>query len=698
MVGGDLVEASVLTLEQNKNIVNRELDSKLAAFSLSSRRAGRTTIPLGGHPMTTLNLHAKQDFLERDAATRDPIRALAELVWNALDADATTIEVTLDRNDLGGLVAIRVTDNGNGISAESAAHDFGNLGDSWKRQAHRTSTLSRAIHGKEGRGRLRFFSIAQRARWFTTSRGESGLSSRVIEIHSKSLERCDVNESGDLLSSASGTIVELTMLKDTFDALSTPDAYRQFSTLFAPYVLQYPNAEIWFNGFKVDPEITINRWHELPRVVVTLGDRTIDDLRVKVIEWKSASETRQIHFGGEDGIVLGSQPAHVTAPGFEYSAYAYSSFFQEVADQNLLELDSLNEPNFLAVLTHIRESLTDYFRSRMSEQSLGVIQDLKDQGAYPYEGEPRDEVERRERQVFDIATYAINSHSRDFSKAETPLKKMTLTLLKEAIKHNPDDISTILQAVVNLGKAKQSEFSALLKKTQLGNIIGASSLISDRVTTLEVLKGMVFDPKFRRSVKERGELDVLVRDHTWLFGERFHITMSETGLTKVMSRVAEDLGSKRKGRKITKKDGSVGRVDCFLGRSVPHSDEGKREYLLIELKRPSIKLGRKELDQVEDYVNAIRNEPEFLHTDTSWNFYLVASEFEPEIHSRIYQKDRDHGLFLYGDNFKFWIKTWAEVVRENEARLNFVQKKLQIEVSDTEIESKIAELQKLVVR
>ena len=35
------------------------------------------------------------------------------------------------------------------------------------------------------------------------------------------------------------------MLKDTFDALSTPDAYRQFSTLFAPYVLQYPNAEIW---------------------------------------------------------------------------------------------------------------------------------------------------------------------------------------------------------------------------------------------------------------------------------------------------------------------------------------------------------------------------------------------------------------------------------------------------------------------
>jgi len=647
--------------------------------------------------MTTLNLHAKQDFLERDAATRDPIRALAELVWNALDADAKKIEVILDRNDLGGLSGIRVVDDGKGISAESAEHDFGNLGDSWKREAQRTS-LGRAIHGKEGRGRLRFFSIAQRARWITTSQSGAEFSSRTIEIHSKSLERCEVTESDAPLATVTGTTVHLTMLKDTFDALSTPDAYRQFSTLFAPYVLQYPNVEIWYNTFKVDPDLTIHRWQDLPQVVVKLPNRTIDDLRVKVIEWKTASDTRQIHFGGEDGIVLGSQPAHVTAPGFEFSAYAYSSFFQEIADQNLLELEGLNAPDFSAVVSLIRESLSDYFRSRMSEQSLGVIQDLKDQGAYPYIGEPKDEVERRERQVFDIATYAINTHSRDFSKAETGLKKMTLTLLKEAIKHNPDDISTILQAVVNLGKAKQSEFSALLKKTQLGNIIGASSLISDRVTTLEVLKGMVFDPKFRRSVKERGELDVLVRDHTWLFGERFHITMSETGLTKVMNRVAEDLGQKRKGRKVTKKDGSIGRIDCFLGRSVPHSDASKREYLLIELKRPSLKLGRKELDQVEDYVNAIRAEPEYLHTDTTWNFYLIASEFEEEIHSRIYQKDRAHGLFLNGDNFQFWVKTWAEVVRENEARLQFVQQKLQVEVSDNEIESRIAELQQLVVR
>lgn len=646
--------------------------------------------------MTTLNLLAKQDFLEREAGSRDPIKAISELVWNGLDADATEIRVIFERNALGGIAAIKVVDNGHGIAPDRAEHDFSNLGDSWKRQAHRTSS-GRAIHGKEGRGRLRFFSLAQRAQWHTTYAGEEGLASQRLEIHSKSLERCEVGQLPGAAADATGTTVELTSLKDTFDWLITPDAFRQFSTIFAPYILQYPNAKIWWNGFDVDPDVTIDRWKDLPHRVVQLAGRTVDDLRVKVIEWTMASDARQIHFGGEDAIVLGSQPAHVTAPGFTFSAYAYSSFFQEIADHNLLELDSLNDPDFMIVLEHIRGELTDYFRSRMSEQSLGVIQELKDAGAYPYEGEPKDTIELRERQVFDIATYAVNSYSRDFTRAEPSLKRMTLTLLKEAIKHNPDELTTILRAVVDLPKAKQAEFSSLLKKTELGNIIGASSLIADRITTLSVLKGMVFDKKFRNTVKERGELDALVRDHTWLFGEHFHITLAEAGLTKVMNRVAEELGTKRSGR-VTKKDGKSGRADLFLGRSVPHPDAAKREFLLVELKRPLLCLGRKELDQVEDYVNAIRDEHEFRHTDTTWNFFLIATEFKPEIHGRIYQKDRPAGLVQVGDNYELWVKTWAEITRENEARLQFVQEKLSVKVSDAEIEARIAELQQIVLR
>src|ERR1700756_1754257 len=112
--------------------------------------------------MTVLELKAQHDALQKIATTRDPVRAIAEFVWNALDADATHVLVELNRNALGGLDAITIRDDGNGINSERALADFENLGASWKRSRQRTK-LNRVLHGKEGQGRLRFFSVAQAA-------------------------------------------------------------------------------------------------------------------------------------------------------------------------------------------------------------------------------------------------------------------------------------------------------------------------------------------------------------------------------------------------------------------------------------------------------------------------------------------------------------------------------------------------------
>jgi hypothetical protein len=143
-----------------------------------------------GSPMTVLELKAQQDAPQKIATTRDPVRALAEFVWNALDADATHVGVTLDRNALGGLDSITIRDDGTGISRERALADFENLGASWKRTRQRTR-LSRVLHGKEGQGRLRFFSVAQCARWRSISQEGSDLKKINIEIISGALHKSE---------------------------------------------------------------------------------------------------------------------------------------------------------------------------------------------------------------------------------------------------------------------------------------------------------------------------------------------------------------------------------------------------------------------------------------------------------------------------------------------------------------------------
>lgn len=648
--------------------------------------------------MTVLSIHAKQDYLEKVAKTRDPIRAISEFIWNALDADATVVKVEFVQNPLGGIQDIIIQDNGTGISRTSVERDFGNLGASWKRTSRGTSKGGRALHGKEGRGRLRFFSISEAARWDTVYEKDKKLWKISIHIKAAALEKCDFSEPVEIEDVETGTVAVLSPLKSTFDWLLGKEALAEMTSVFAAYILQYPDAAIFYNGHVLNPTEAISQSHDFPKQTVHAPNRTVKDLSLKVIEWNHHVESRKIHLGGESGIVLGSQPAHVTAPNFEYSAYANSAFFQEIANANLLELDDFSDPDFMFVMTHIRDRLTDYFRQRQAERSKGLIEELKSVGAYPYEDDPKDEIERRERQVFDIATHAVSSYSREFKKADNALKRMTLTLLKEALRHNPDALSNILRAVVNLPKNRQDEFSSLLQKTELGNIISASSLIADRVTAIEVLKGMVFSPQHRSSVKERGELDALIRDNTWMFGERFHITLPEVGLTRVMKRVGEELGSKTKSGKIRKTSGGTGRLDCFLGRSIPHPDHDQREFMIIELKRPSLVIGRKELDQLEDYVNALRGQPDFSHVSTRWNFFLVTGEYDDTIKTRITQPDRPVGHFLELDNAAVWVKTWSEVVRECESRLHFIQEKLRIEVSQDEIEQRISALKSALVK
>ncbi|MBZ9812647.1 ATP-binding protein [Mesorhizobium sp. CA7] len=611
--------------------------------------------------MDTLHLQPGQDHLEKIAKTNDPLRGIIELVWNSLDGDAIDVSVEFDRNPLGGLQAIRVVDDGSGMRGDALRTEFHQLGESWKKSTPRTPKYSRAMHGKEGRGRLRFFSIAGLAVWKSTYDTPEGMQRVTAQIEAAQLARCDVEDSAVTdETTETGTIVELSRLKDTYDWLLSREAFLLFSATFAPYILQYPNVSIRYNDEKIVPSASVKLEAELPVGPIQGLKEPVTDLRLKVIEWNGAIQDRKIYFGTDEGIALASQPAGVTAPGFEYSAYAYSTFFRRMHDLNMLELGDLTDPDLQIVLDHVRSSLTDYFRTRQSQNAIGLIDELKAEGAYPYEGEPQNDVEVKERQVFDIATYAVSSYSRTFKRADVSMRRMTLTLLREALRHNPESITMILKAIVDLPKNKQDEFSSLLEKTNLGNIISASSLIADRVTALEVIKGMVFDPSRRISTRERGELDVIVQSNTWIFGEEFHISLPEIGLTRVMQRVATELGRPKRKEQVKTPDGQIGRADAFLGRAIPYPDQNHKEFLLLELKRPSLVVGRKEMDQLESYAVTITGQPEYLDNSTAWTFFLMTTAIEPKQMHRVTQANRPPGLFLDMPRAKVWSKHGAK--------------------------------------
>ncbi|EAQ2925301.1 DNA mismatch repair protein, partial [Salmonella enterica] len=114
----------------------------------------------------SFNVEVQIDYLDK-VSKSSALQAIAELVWNALDADAENVYVDLTESELG-LSHIFIRDDGNGIPYENAEKLFSSLGGSWKKDKVLSERKSRFLHGKEGQGRFKAFSIGRYIEWNTT--------------------------------------------------------------------------------------------------------------------------------------------------------------------------------------------------------------------------------------------------------------------------------------------------------------------------------------------------------------------------------------------------------------------------------------------------------------------------------------------------------------------------------------------------
>jgi hypothetical protein len=138
--------------------------------------------------MIEYSVEIQPDFLERQTKAQ-PIAAVAELIWNGLDADATAVTVDLEDDHFGGLRRIIVTDNGHGIPHADAPTLFRNLGGSWKKHGARTKLRNRLLHGQEGRGRFKAFALGGVVDWKTTYARDNRLFRYEISILERDI-RC----------------------------------------------------------------------------------------------------------------------------------------------------------------------------------------------------------------------------------------------------------------------------------------------------------------------------------------------------------------------------------------------------------------------------------------------------------------------------------------------------------------------------
>lgn len=620
------------------------------------------------------------DHLKKLASAK-PSQAVAELIWNSADADATRIDLEIESDDIA-MRSVTVRDNGHGIPHSDVEAVFGKLGGSWKAHGSRSKIKGRILHGKEGKGRFKALALGRVADWTVRYREGAKLLGYKITVLRDDLVDVRVTEPKEM-DAALGTGVEVrvTELDRSYRSLDPQYAVQSLSEIFALYLTDYSDVGIFVEGERLDPSKLIagrERFELSP-----IADEGKEyPAEVEVIQWTSASE-RWMFLCGPEGFPFHRVTPKFHTPGFQFSAYLKSPFVSALQEQGLLDLAEMSVP-LQAAYDEASERIKEHFRAKEVEAAQSEIEQWKAEEIYPYRSEPATAVERAERKVFEIVALNVNKHLQDFADQSKRTKAFQLRMLRQAIERGPDELQHILSEVLDLPERTRKELSKLLEEASLANVISASRLVADRLKFVHGLEAVLFDAESKSLLKERSQLHRMIADNnTWIFGEEFNLTVDDQSLTEVLRKHRKLIGDDTViDQPVKRIDGKVGIVDLMLSRSVPQNHADEREHLVVELKRPSVKIGADEITQVQKYAFTVADDERFRHLKTRWSFWVLSNDLDSYARIQTRQKGKARGQVFQSEDgsIEVWVKTWAEVIAECKSRLKFVQDHLQANV------------------
>jgi len=625
-----------------------------------------------------VSVAVRDDFVARQTKAK-PAPALAELLWNSLDGDATEVLVEFAHNDLaGGMSKIVVYDNGDGFSRSDARALFGSLGGSWKRHIRQTKRNNRMIHGQEGRGRYKAFALGQSVTWKVCYDDATGRKAFEVRLMAVDLTDVTITEEVPAPERQTGVIVEINDLRRDFKTLESEEGFQELNETFALYLMNYRSVTVSIAGRRLDPDTVVASHYKTTLPMIHTADGRQHDAELEVIEWRTDAR-RVLYLCSASGFPFDQVETRFHIPGFSFSAYLKSSYVEELHNEERIALSEM-DPLLSAAVENARTAIKDYFRDKSAENARSMVDEWIAEDVYPYRGTPQNAVEKVERQVFDIVAVQVQELAPDLGITSAKAKALHLRMLRNAIERGPEELQLILKEVLDLPARKQKELANLLQETTLSALITAAKTVADRLKFIAALESIVFDPETKGRLKERTQLHKILAENTWVFGEEYNLWVSDKDLRRVLEKHRDHLDPSIAIDEPVKVIGKArGIIDLMFSRSTRRHRANDIEHMIVELKAPKVKIGSDEITQAKKYAIAVTSDERFSTVDgVRWHFWLVSNAYDEFARQEIENgPDRDRRLIARGPRHVVGIKTWGELIEENRARLQFFQEHLQ---------------------
>jgi hypothetical protein len=620
-----------------------------------------------------------------------PEQAIAEFVWNGFDANATEVCIDFEEESvLGGLKKIIISDNGDGIPQELLGQKFKPFLES-KKAASNNKNHSRT-HGKNGIGRLTFFTFAKTATWTTRFSDKETIFEYDIEITSQDLKSYTGSNTQLRVSDKDFTGTSV-IFEEIADELTKP--------ILTGLITDYLKQEFgWFielfkakglllkiDGKELTYESIIG---ERDEIKITCAEGNVD-FDMSFIRWNENLQKEFSKFylinSNDEEVYKDTTKLNKQGDDFYHSVYIKSSFFDDFAydkegadDQKPLLGKSKNSAEY----KFFEKELINYLRRKrrpfLEESADKLIDDYEKQGIIPkFSDDEWELVKKTELESLVRSLYQIQPKL--FSKCNKEQKKIFVRFLNVILgSEERDQILAIVSEIVDLDREEKMQLLELLKSTKLSAIIRTIKLITDRYLIVDQIKQLVFDENL--GANERDHLQKMIDENYWLFGEQFHLVTSTEAKFEMALREYQHLLTGVDEKTAMEHPDKNGEMDIFLCRQNKLSDT--IENVVLELKSPWIGLGEHEVSQIKKYMRVILSEDRFNGDKTYWDFILVGNKFntsgyiEGELRNAEQHGERSRGLIFKGDKYKIYARKWSDIFSDFECRHKFLQEKLEL--------------------
>lgn len=380
-----------------------------------------------------------------------PHQSIAEYVWNGFDAQASTIKISFNANELGNIETISISDNGYGIPHAKLQEKFEPLFESKKALENKLKKNLSAIHGKNGIGRLTFFTFARNATWKTVYTEDAQRHTYEIYANAENINLyTGINAISKITDDSTGTTV-------TFSGIYGLNA-SQMDEKFQEYLLkefawflalnEKRDFSIEVNGVPLNYKLLVADSEEFELV----HEKTATTFSVSYIRWnqRSNNEASRYYYINTENKERWKEPTAIKNKGeqFYHSLFIKSSYFDEFGFQTS---SGENQPSLIsgtrmdAQFRFLRKKLANILRIKRRPFLKGFADQLLIE--YEQKNIIASDASEKLKQSIKIL---YEMQPRIFSSLNLEQRKMLVGLLKITIESNasatmPEFIATIIE-------------------------------------------------------------------------------------------------------------------------------------------------------------------------------------------------------------------------------------------------------------